>query len=64
MKKIFKDCIGLLPERLFLPELKKCMIKRDVYGNSNHELISNLTIRIANCDACPKSEALTDRENT
>ena len=48
--------------RVFSPESKQCMIKWDVDGNLNQELISHFTNKNADCNACLGSEASTDRK--
>ena len=53
--------MGLVPE-FFSPESKQCMIKWDVDGNLNQELISHFTNKNADCNACLGSEASTDRK--
>ena len=50
--------------RVFSPESKQCMIKWDVDGNLNQELISHFTNKNADCNACLGSEASTDRKKT
>ena len=58
-KTVHGTCTRVVP-----PESKQYMIKWDVDGNLNQELISHFTNKNAVCNACLGSEASTDRKNT